>query len=347
MAVGRWYPTLTVLPNGRVLVLSGEVAGPGDYARVPEVYDPATNTWTELSLASLSLPYYPHAFVLPNGKVAVTGTAEAAVPARVLDLSTQTWTTVDSQLFDAYSSAMYLPGKILKTGRSTNSLSTNPSSARAYVIDMTVPTPQWREVQSMANARSYHVETLLPDGTVLVTGGGKTTGDYDVANAVYAAELWSPTTETWTTLASMQKPRLYHGSALILPDGRVLVTGGGRSPGPDVRDQDNLEIFAPPYLFKGVRPTISSIPAALPYNQTFTIQTPDAAVISSVSLMAVGNMTHGFNMSQRYVPLSFSIGTNGLTVTGPENANIAPPGVYMVFIVNTQGVPSVGSFVRF
>jgi len=347
MAQGRWYPSLTVLPNGKVLVLSGEVGGPGDYARVPEVYDPATNSWTTLPLASLNLQFYPHAFVLPNGKVAVTGTAEAAVPARTLDVATQTWATADSKLVDAYSSAMYLPGKILKTGTSTDSLSTKPSSANAYVIDMTASNPRWRQVQSMANPRAYHVETLLPDGSVLVTGGGRTTGDYDIPNAVYAAELWSPATETWTTLSSMQKPRLYHGSALLLPDGRVLVTGSGRSPGPDVRDQESLEIFAPPYLFKGSRPTITTAPSVLSYNQAFNVTTPDAANIASVALMAIGNMTHGINMSQRYLPLSFSTNGNSLTVGAPANANLAPPGIYMLFIVNTQGVPSMAFFVRF
>jgi hypothetical protein len=177
------------------------------------------------------MPFYPHAFVLPNGRVAVTSTTEAPAPTRVLDVATQTWSTVDSRLLDAYSAAMYLPGKVLKTGTSTDSESTKPSSANAYVIDMTAPAPAWRQIASMAFPRAYHVETLLPDGTVLVTGGGRTTGDYDIPNAVYAAELWSPVTESWTTMASMHAPRLYHGSALLLPDGRVLVSGSGRSPG--------------------------------------------------------------------------------------------------------------------
>jgi N-acetylneuraminic acid mutarotase len=242
---------------------------------------------------------------------------------------------------------MYLPGKILKSGKSTNSLGSNPSTANAYVIDLTEATPQWRQVASMAFPRAYHVETLLPDGSVLVTGGGRTTGDYDIANAVYAAEIWSPTTETWTTMSSMQKPRLYHGSALLLPDGRVLVTGGGRSPGPDIRDQQSLEVFAPPYLFKGPRPTITSLPATLLHNQAFDVQTPDAARIANVSLVALGNMTHGINMSQRYIPLAFSATANELTVVAPVDANIAPPGIYMLFILDTDGVPSVASFVKF
>src|SRR4030095_51181 len=102
--------------------------GAGDYARVPEIYDPATNTWTALTLASLSIPYYPHVYVLPNGDVAVTGAAAAPAPARTLNIATQTWTTVDSRLFDAYSSVMYLPGKILKSGTSTDVTHLDPSA---------------------------------------------------------------------------------------------------------------------------------------------------------------------------------------------------------------------------
>jgi hypothetical protein len=199
----------------------------------------------------------------------------------------------------------------------------------------------------MAFPRAYHVETLLPNGDVLVTGGGRTTGDYDVANAVFEAELWSPTTETWTTLAPMQAPRLYHGSAMLLPDGRVLVSGGGRSPGPSPLDQENAEIFAPPYLFKGPRPTIVQTPTQLTHNSVFEVQTPDAARIVKVSLVAIGNMTHGINMNQRYLPLSFTVGAGTLSVTSPQDRNLAPPGWYMLFLVDDADVPSVASWVRF
>jgi hypothetical protein len=199
----------------------------------------------------------------------------------------------------------------------------------------------------MTFPRAYHVETILPDGTVLVTGGGRTVGAYDIANAVYQAELWSPATETFATLASMNAPRLYHGTALLLPDARVLVAGGGRSPGPDPRDQENAEIFAPPYLFRGPRPTISAVPTRLTRGQNFAVTTPDAARISKVTLVAAGAMTHGFNMSQRFLPLSFTVAGNTLTVAAPANANLAPPGVYLLFVIDSDGVPSVGSFVTF
>jgi len=347
MAAGRWYPTATMLGNGRVLVLSGETSCAGCYAPIPEIYDPSTNAWSPLTIASLPMPYYPHAFLLPDGKVIVTSTTEKPVPTRVLDVAAQTWTTIDSRQLDGYSASMYLPGKFLKTGTATDSTTNQPSAATAYVLDMTVASPRWRQVASMANPRAYHVQTMLPDGNVLVTGGGRTTQDYGIPNAVYQAEMWSSATETWTALASMQAPRLYHGSALLLPDARVLVSGGGRSPGPDVRDQVNAEIFAPPYLFKGPRPTITSAPAQLTHGQIFTVQTPNASAIAKVSLISIGSMTHGINMNQRFLPLSFSVNGNELTVTAPATSNLAPGGVYMLFIVDQSGVPSEASFVRF
>jgi hypothetical protein len=347
MTYGRWYPTATALPDGRVLVMSGEVNCQHCYATVPEIYNPVTNSWSTLPGATFSWPWYPHAYVLPDGRLFVAATTESAVGSRVLDFTTNQWTAVDNgKVYDAYSSAMYLPGKVLKTGTSTDSESTKASAATAYVIDMTQASPKWRQVASMAFPRAYHVETLLPDGSVLVTGGGRTTGDYDIPNAVYEAELWSPTAETFTTMSAMHAPRLYHGTAILLPDARVLVSGSGRSPGPDARDQLSAEIFAPPYLFKGARPTITSAPAQLSYNQPFAVDTPNAAAVSQVTLVAIGTMTHGFNMNQRFLPLTFAAGAGTLSVTAPVDANLAPPGYYMLFIVDANGVPSVASMVR-
>jgi fibronectin type 3 domain-containing protein len=147
-------------------------------------------------------------------------------------------------------------------------------------------------------------------------------------------------------VASATKPRLYHSTALLLPDGRVWVSGGGRfSNGTAPTDQFSAEFYQPPYLFKGARPTIASVPATLQYSQTFSVQTPDAAQIASVALIRLGSVTHAFNMSQYYVPLTFTPVTGALNVQAPANSNLAPPGHYMLFIVNTNGVPSVAPIV--
>jgi hypothetical protein len=252
---------------------------------------------------------------------------------------------------DGGSAVMYLPGKVLKTGTSVDpDQAVRTATKNAYVIDMTQtsPAPQWRQVPSMAYARTFHSMTLLPDGTVLATGGGPTTAATDIANGVLAAELWSPATETWTTLPAMARARLYHSEALLLPDARVVVMGGGRFDDVTLStDQFNAQIFSPGYLFKGTRPTISSAPSTLVYGQVFTVQTPDAARIASVSLIRFGATTHSFDAGQRFVPLSFSAGAGSLTVTAPVNASLAPGGNYMLFIVDSSGVPSVASIVHF
>ena len=244
---------------------------------------------------------------------------------------------------------MYLPNEILKMGTSADPSTDNfASAATAYALDMTQATPTWTQVASMAFPRTYHNSTLLPDGTVLVTGGGLNTEPTDTFHAVLPAELWSPVTQTWTTLASMNAPRLYHGTALLLPDGRVMISGGGRSVGcPDgATDQLSAEFFEPPYLFQGPRPTITSAPAQLSYGQNFTVQTPNAGQIAKVSLIRFGAVTHAFNVGQHFLPLSFTAGSGSLTVTAPANSNLAPPGNYMLFIVGTNGVPSIAAVVQ-
>jgi hypothetical protein len=345
MSYARWYPTVTSLPDGRMLVSSGEISCAGCDATVPEIYNPSTNSWTQLTNASLDIPIYPHMFVLPDGRVLNTGSYELPVATRALDPNAQTWATVDPTLLDAGSAVMYTPGKILKTGTSaTSDPPFKQSAATAYVLDMTQGSPTWRAINSMAFRRTYHNSTVLPDGSVLITGGVGSTNPDDLPTAVYAAEMWSPATEGFETMASMVTPRVYHSTALLLPDGRVLVGGGGQYQGSSP-DQLNAEIYSPPYLFKGTRPTVTSYPQVLQYGSQFIVQTPDAANISSVVLVRLGSVTHAFNENQRFVPLSFSPSVGSLNVQAPANANMAPPGQYLLFL--SSGVPSVGVFVQF
>ena len=353
MTYGRWYPTATALPNGKILATSGAINCPtcgspnGSHdgiALIPEVYDPNTNSWSQLSGASLSLPLYPHMHVLPDGRVFAVSSQEDPIVSRVLDLTAQTWTVVDPTLRDGGSSVMYRPGKILKTGSARSpDYPAATAASTAYVIDMNLPSPTWREVAPMTDQRTQHNLTMLPDGNVLLVGGGTTSDVYATSSAVKTAALWSPATETWTALAAMSEPRLYHSTALLLPDARVLVSGGGRY-GPDF---PSAEIYSPPYLFKGARPTITSAPAAIQYNSHFTVGTPNGAGIAQVTLLRLGSVTHAFNENQRYVELSFALIGGGLDVTAPTSLNIVPPGHYMLFLVDTNGIPSVSSIVRF
>ena len=142
-------------------------------------------------------------------------------------------------------------------------------------------------------------------------------------------------------MAAQTAPRMYHSTALLLPDGRVL--SAGQSSG---KYENTGEVFSPPYLFKGARPRISKAPGTLSYGQAFTVTTPQAASISHVALVKAAAVTHSNNFDQRYVDCTFTSSGGTLRVTSPPNANHAPPGWYMLFLVNSTGVPSVASWVQ-
>jgi hypothetical protein len=345
MTYRRWYPTATTLPDGRVLVTSGGTTCFDCIADIPEVYDPRTNSWALLTGARLAFPYYPFIFVLPDGRILNAGAGEHPAPARTLDLASQTWTTVDPVVVDGGSAVMYRPGQVLKSGTSaTTDVSNVPSAATTYVLDMTQPTPAWRQTAPMASPRAYHTLTVLPDGNVLVTGGGVTTEGKDIAAAVYEAELWSPLTETWRTMAAMQAPRLYHSTALLLPDGRVVVAGSGDSFGGP--DQTTAEFYSPPYLFKGPRPGLTFAPSDVPYGGLFVADLADTSAIASVALVRPGAVTHQFDEDQRFLSLTFEQSGSTLIINAPASGALAPPGYYMLFVLNQAGVPSVARWVR-
>jgi len=240
---------------------------------------------------------------------------------------------------------MYRPGKVLKAGTwSDPEFPGRAVTNRAAMIDMTAASPQWQEAAAMKYRRSFNTLTVLPDGKVLSTGGQTTTDGVDETTGVLPAEMWDPDTNTWKTMASSRRPRLYHSSAVLLPDGRVLLAGGGAFG--NATNERSAEIYSPPYLFKGSRPAMSSAPKTLHYGQSFTVDTPDAARIQKVSLMRMGSVTHNFDFDQRYMELGKQVNGDGLTIDGPANANVAPPGWYTVFLVDDNGVPSPGAIVK-
>ena len=342
MAAGRWYPSVTPLSNGEMLITEG---GPD----IPEVRQ-TDGTLRSLSTASLNLPLYPWMDVAPNGRTFVSGPDPTM---RSLDTAgTGSWTTLAQRdaINRSYGShALYDIGKILVSGGGA-------SVPDSRVIDLNGQNPQVSTTSPMAFGRRQHNLTVLADGSVLATGGNSSgAGLVDMNAGVYPAELWNPATGTWKTLASMAVTRQYHSTALLLPDGRVLSAGGGIC---GTCDQvgylaKNAEVFTPPYLFKkdgsgqlAPRPTISSAPSSAGYGSEIQITTPDAASIQKVALVRLGAVTHSVNMEQRYVPLSFTTGSGSLSATVPANVNVAPPGFYMLFIVDGAGVPSVAKMVQ-
>jgi hypothetical protein len=338
MARGRWYPTTTTLPDGQVLTLAGRDEN-GVIDTIPEVWD--GSQWRQLTTASLATEYYPRTFVAPDGRVFYAGEDQ---PSRWLDVTgTGSWSDGPRRNFDAgrgYGSAvMYEPGKILYAGGG------DPPTNTAEVIDLNGANPAWAYTGAMAFARRQMNATLLPTGDVLVTGGTSAPGFNTAAGAVLAAELWSPTTGTWTTLASNAVIRMYHSTSLLLPDGRVLHSGSGD--GANAPRELSYELYSPPYLFRGARPTITGpLPAVVGYGQTLIVGTPDGASIAKVTFIRTGSVTHAFDQAGRLVPLVFQAASGGVSITLPASRVTATPGPYMLFLVNASGVPSVGQILR-
>jgi galactose oxidase len=335
MSKGRWYPTTTTLADGEAVTIGGRDQSARNVP-IPEVW--TGSGWRALSDASRMVPYYPRAFLAPNGNVFYAGELRGTY--YLSTSSTGSWTFVGSRKYgvrDYGSAVMYRPGKILYAGGGR-------TTATAETIDLNQPNPVWQWTGSMAYARRHLNATILPTGQVLVTGGTSGTGFSDEVDAVHAAELWDPDTGQWTTLASNSVTRVYHSTSLLLKDGRVLHSGSG-----DAANNANhydAEIFSPPYLFKGTRPSISRAPSTVNYGEPFLVGTATPSEIARVTFIRLGSVTHAFDMNQRFNELSFVTGTDGLTVTAPTNPNEAPPGHYMLFILNGNGVPSVARIIK-
>ena len=335
MRRGRWYPTNTTLSSGDVVILAGR-----DEASLvvgePEVWGPSGIR--VLSNASRSLPYYPRAFLAPNGQVFYAGEQQTSRYLNTNGLGQ--WTTVGDRLYgirDYGAAVMYDDGKILYAGggRVTNT---------AEIIDLNSAAPVWQWTSSMAFPRRHLNATVLPTGEVLVTGGSSGPGFNDYNLAVHAAEMWNPTTGSWRTLASNSVNRTYHSTSILLPDGRVLHSGSGDADTAPM--QRSAELFSPPYLFNGPRPTIGAAPSVVGYGTSFSVTSPDAGSIAKVSLIRLGSTTHAFDMNQRFQRLSFTVSSGTLSIAAPSSPNRAPPGHYMLFILDGNGVPSVARIIR-
>ncbi len=345
MNAGRWYPTNTTLANGDVLVVSGSNSTGNN--TLPQVYETASGTFRSLTTATLSMPLYPRMFLALDGRVLNVGPSQTT---RYLDTAgTGSWTTVATSLWgfrDYGTAVLYDTGKVLIAGGG------DPPTNTAEVLDLSAPTPAWRYTNPMRYVRRQLNSTLLADGRVLVTGGTSSAGFNDVTGKILPAEIWDPATETWSVVASMTVPRIYHGTTVLLPDARVLSSGSGRPPGSG-GDVDHLdaEIFSPPYLFKAdgtkaARPKINSAPTSLTYGQSFFIGTTQAAKIRKVTWIRLSSTTHAFNLDQRINVLTFQKVVGGLNVTAPSDPNLSPPGYYLLFVLNSTGVPSIGKIVR-
>lgn len=372
----RWYPTATTMPNGDIVVQGGSLRGGpgGPGALTPEVYTPDSGSgWDLLEGATSALAYgnggngngpdenrwwYPRAFVAPgSGNLFnITGTQMyeldptgegTLTPRGTLNATNGGDQGVLGNPVGATSTAaMYRPGKILQVGGGTWGNGGGADGARAALtVDITGGTanPVVAAAQPMEYQRHWATSTILPDGNVIVTGGGRENNGRD--DTVTNAEIWNPDTGEWTTVeVPHERARLYHSTALLLPDGRVMIGGGGA---PGARNYTDAEFYSPAYLFEGdqraVRPEVTA-PAKIGYNGTFDLET--TSDVSKVTLVRNGSVTHGFNNGQSFQELKFSESAGGITVDAPQDGTYAPPGSYMVFVFDANGTPSVASMVK-
>jgi hypothetical protein len=229
-------------------------------------------------------------------------------------------------------------------------------------VDLQSPNPTYETKRPLNHERMHVNAVLLPDRTVIAVGGG-VTREASVQAGVTApvvvreqfeAEIYDPDKNTWSLTAKATVARLYHSVALLLPDGRVAAAGGNPDKGshvnwlpPDPLEEMRLEIYSPPYLFKGQRPKIQNVQQEVAYGSTIAIQTQQARQIKWVSLIRPGLTTHSFNGEQRLVDVPFEQASpNQLKATLPTDRNLAPPGWYMLFLTDGTGVPSEASWVH-
>lgn len=349
MANGRWYPTVTLLSDGTVLAFSG-LNSTGVTNASEEIFSPSTWSWSSRYAARWNPPLYPRLHVLPNGNVFYSG---PGYQSRYYYPATHTWSGIVATTNYArprtYGSSVLLP---LMPGNNYKPIimilggNYSPATATTELIDLSAATPTWQWGPSMSQARIEMNAVILPSGKVLALGGSAL--DEKASTASYNADLYDPTTNTFSSAGKNAYPRLYHSLAMLLPDATVWLAGSNPQPN---TYESRMEVYQPAYLFDStgslaVRPTITSAPGFVNYGQPFTVETPDAADITSVVLIRPGAVTHAFDMDQRLVGLSYTTGSGTLLLTAPPNSNVAPPGYYMLFLLNSSGVPSVASFIQ-
>jgi galactose oxidase len=372
MGKGRWYPTVTALPTSTVLVASGSYRDLGADSNSnnnnTQIFDEKNGFVSISSMPDKVLDLYPRMHVASTGFVYALSLNKIWF----LDLSAdeKQWRRLETAegrpLTDYGCSVMYDTDKVMFVGGGT------PPGQRTDIINLSDhKNIKWEGKTGMNFARRQHNATVLPDGTVFVTGGTRGSGDEGIANAadvkfndirpgrpVHIAELWDPKADNgkgkWTMMAAEQTNRCYHSTAVLLPDGRVLSAGGGEfqlglaANAPEDSHRD-AQIFSPPYLFQGgQRPSIESISeTTIQHRSTFVIGTADAAQIDKVSLVGLSSVTHSINTGQRLSFLEKTVASaTVLRVSAPPNAKSCPPGYYMLFLVDKRGVPSVAKMVQ-
>ncbi|MET8974703.1 galactose oxidase-like domain-containing protein [Streptomyces sp. NPDC004539] len=364
---GHWYPSATVLGDGDVLSFGG-LREDSSGSVTAERWSDAEQQWLPLWKVNQTWSYwglYPAMVLMQDGRLFYTGSHVFGnnIPgtgSAIYDYDANTVTQIpglqNKDQRDQSASVLLPPAqdqKVLTLGG--GNIDSNPEGNRLTdVIDLKQANPAYVAgppipqgtvdlgngpvPQTGAQGKMYVSAVLLPDGKVLETGGAL----HNRANPVYESSLYDPTTNTFDPVAADPEARGYHSSAVLLPDGRVLTTGD--NPGNGTWNH-NVSVYSPPYLFKGPRPTITSlIDNEWQYGETqrITVDRP----IAKAELIRPAAVTHSSDPNQRFVDLPLSVDGNNVDLNVTSNPNLAPPGWYMLFAVDANGVPSVAKWVH-
>ncbi|MEU8228279.1 galactose oxidase early set domain-containing protein [Actinoplanes sp. NPDC048967] len=365
MTAGSWYPSATVLGNGDVISLGGLGEDSGGTVAT-QYFKNSEQRWLGLNEANQTWSFwglYPSMVLMQDGRLFYTGShvfgnGLPGTGSSIYDYTANTITPVTGlQRKDERDQSMsvLLPPaqdqRVLTIGG--GNIDSNPDANRLTdLIDLKQATPVYKPgpllpsgkmtggvAQTAAQGKMYVSAVLLPDGKVFETGGAL----HNRADPVYEASMFNPATNTFTPgMATDPVPRGYHSSAFLLPDGRVMSVGD--NPGDGTFDM-RVSVYSPPYLFKGGRPQILSMAGAQwPYGTTKQI-TVDGPILKA-SLIRPEAVTHSSDPNQRYVDLPMTVTGNTIGLNLTSNPNLAPPGWYMLYVVGTNGVPSVAQWVQ-
>jgi hypothetical protein len=347
---GHWYPTLTMLGNGDVWMAGGlkeDTTG----AVNTEMFDTSAEQWLPTGEVPQTWSFwglYPHMVLMADGRLFYTGghvfgDGLPGTGASIYDWQTGAINDVaglrQKDLRDQAGSVLLPPAqeqRVLIAGG--GNINTNPDAiGLTDQIDLRDPVPSYEPVDDMPGLGKMYLNlTLLPDRTVLASNGAQ----HNRADDVLTAAIYQPDTGTWTSVAPDPVARNYHSTALLLPDGRVVALGSNPA---DNTFEMQISIYEPPYLFKGDRPTVSGVPAAAEYGQTISMETTGDVV--EAQLLRPMSVTHQSDPNARLVDLPQNTSGGQTTVTIPDNPNVLPPGPYMLMVTDSQGVPSIASWI--
>ncbi|WP_031159637.1 kelch motif-containing protein [Streptomyces durhamensis] len=361
MNEARWYPTLTTLSDGRIL----SVSGLDDIGQlVPgknEIFDPTTKKWTYTKKIR-QFPTYPALFLMQNGKIFYSGSNAGYGPDDVgrdpgiWDVGTNKFTRLpglsDPNMMETSGTVLLPPAqneKFMVIGGGGVGES-ELSSRKTRLIDLKAKAPRFVDGPELEKGTRYPQSSILPDDTVLVSGGSEDyrgRGDSDILQA----RLYHPDSNSFTQVADPLVGRNYHSGSILLPDGRVMFFGSdslyadkaNTRPG---KFEQRIEIYTPPYLYRDSRPTLSGGPQTIARGASGTFTSKHAAGIKKVRLIRPSASTHVTDVDQRSIALDFRTAGDRVTVTVPKDRNLVQSGWYMLFVDDDQGTPSTAQWVR-